>query len=384
MTPERSLGVFVSAVTTAILASACSGQAKPTTGTVTGPATTSESTTTTCSTSCLSFSAQLAQQNLDALVREHNATGALFGISIHGGPPIILASGVRDRTSNRPVEPGDAFYIASITKTFVGALVLSLVDSHEVRLDDPINRYGVDFGPAGNQITVRDLLAHTSGVPSPANDPGNLTPEQAIALARNQPLLFPPGRKTAYSNLDAQLAGQIVEQITGKPLVDVLHATLLDPLHLNATRYAAAEAVAPNTIPLPVPDAHAQAASMGAAGGMVSDIADLLAWGDAFLRTGTFLTPSTHALATTISAGGTGLGTIGFSDQDGPCVFIPQGCPPGEMFTAFGGSGSGPGISSVLLYNKNNDSVVAAFANIQNSPVDELARLAWFSQPMPS
>jgi D-alanyl-D-alanine carboxypeptidase len=351
----------------AFFASGCSAATAPTT-------TSASRTPATSGGPTFRFSKTLAQQNLDLLASHGEATGALFGISIRGGPPILLSSGVWDHATNRRVEPSDAFYVASITKTFVGALMLKLVDQHLVRLDDPINRYGMPFGPNGDTITVRDLLAHTSGI-VPFSGPADQA-DQAV----ERPLAYSPGTRTTYSNVDTQLAGEIIEHVTGKALVAVLHRELLDPLHLASTRYAAAEPAPANTIPMAVPDSAAQAASEGAAGGIVSDLADLINWGNAFLRTGSILTPSSRALAVAISPGGTGLGTLGWADQQGFCVLSPTGCPGGARFRALGGSGGAPGVSSILVYNKDNDTIIAAFANSQGVPLAKLAPLAWTSQ----
>lgn len=349
------------------------------------------------------FDRSLAQANLDEITTRFGATAAIFAISVHGQAPTILTSGVWDTASHRPVRPDDAFYIASLTKTFVGALVLNLVDAQKIRLDDLINAYGLGW-PNGDRMTVRDLLAHTSGLPPLGGDLGRpdqyapgfaalvtrdpnhrFSPTEVLSFVRDRPLLFAPGTKTSYTNIDTILAAQIVEHVTGEPLVRALHDRLLAPLGLTSTRYAPDEAVPLRTIPQlgAGVDDTALLSALGPAGAMVSDARDLIAWGRAFLRDGTILTPATHRLATTIGAGGTGLGTIGWGRSTGLCVFNQDGCPNSTAFFAYGGSGSMPGVRSIVLYDSDNDTVIVAFANNQAAPAAAMAPLTWFGRPFP-
>jgi CubicO group peptidase (beta-lactamase class C family) len=208
-----------------------------------------------------------AQQILDRFVASSKAPGAVVAMSIRGGPTTVLASGVSDPKKGTPMKPDDVFRVASITKTFVGALVLTLVDDGRVKLDGPINSYGLDW-PNGERITVRELLAHTSGIP-PLGGDGNgtdpyaqafenkiladlahhYTPAEILAYVRPRPPLFPPGRATSYSNINTILAGQIVEYVTGQTLTAALHQRLLDPLRLTATHFAAEETLPVEPVP---------------------------------------------------------------------------------------------------------------------------------------
>ena len=72
--------------------------------------------------------------------------------------------------------------------------------------------------------------------------------------------------------------------------------------------------------------------------------------------------PSTASKAFRINSGGTGLGVLGFGDDDF-CVFDDRGCPPGERFRAFGGSGAIPGYRAIMVYDRPTDSVVVLLVN---------------------
>ena len=92
-----------------------------------------------------------------------------MGVSVHGSPPTLFASGVSNPKTSKLMTPTDEMAIASNTKTFVGALVLLLVRDGKVKLDSPISTYGVNF-PKADVVTVRELLSHR---PTSLLDPSN-------------------------------------------------------------------------------------------------------------------------------------------------------------------------------------------------------------------
>ena len=115
-----------------------------------------------------------SQRLLDQLVAA-GAPGAIMAVSVHGGPPTILTSGVSDPKTMTPMKSTDVMPIASVSKTFVGALALLLVRDGKVALDSPISTYGIDF-PKADVITVRELLSHTSGLAPLGGDSGGSDP----------------------------------------------------------------------------------------------------------------------------------------------------------------------------------------------------------------
>ncbi|MEO5900793.1 MAG: serine hydrolase domain-containing protein [Ilumatobacteraceae bacterium] len=331
-----------------------------------------------------------------------------MGVSVHGGPPTILVSGVSDPKLKTPMKPDDVVYIASNTKTFVGALVLLLVSDGKVSLDAPINSYGLDF-PYGDVITVGELLTHTSGIPPEGSESGTgsdlyaaefqakifsdlahaYTMAEIVAYVRDRPLLFPPGTSTGYSNVNTILAAQIVEKVTDQTLTQQLQTRLFTPLRLTSTYYTAQET--PVVPPVPVVpglftlqpggavlntadfDETALLTAIGPAGAMASNATDMLTWGDALLRTGTVLGPDLSKSAHEIGSGGTGLGVIGFT-HNGFCTFDGSCSKDTAAFTGVGGSGSVPGTRSLLVYDTTTDTVIFLAANLQ--PLDGLDQAA--------
>ena len=334
------------------------------------------------------------QRALDTLVSAYHAPGAVLVLRVRGGGAVELVSGVEPGT-RRPLTASDEFRVASLTKTFIGAEILKLVQRGSVHLDDHIGKYVAGW-PHGDEITLRELLSHTSGIPPLGGDRGgpdpyadaafalitsdlhrHFTPEEVLNFVRHRPLLFPPGSATSYSNINMILLGQVITKITGMSVGQTLHRDLLDPLHLRDTHYAAEEPAKPTAGLLLVGSELVSTALIdntsditvgGAASAMVMNIPDLLTWGEALLRDRTVVTGRVAADAFRIAPGGTGLGVLGFSDTDGFCMFSDKGCPQGVTFSAIGGTGSGGGTRSVLLYDKKTDTVLTLAMNRASTP----------------
>ena len=125
---------------------------------------------------------------LDRVVEE-GAPGVLVVVR-DGGATRAEARGLADRRRATPMAADVRFRTGSITKTFVAALVLDLVADGKLRLDDPVARWVPGLVPRGNEITVRQLLRHTSGLADYVDDPRVLRaparpwrPEELVAMS---------------------------------------------------------------------------------------------------------------------------------------------------------------------------------------------------------
>jgi len=150
---RRRIVAVIGAVALAVAVAACESS---------GSSTASHGATTRAAP--FVFPSAAAQQALDEFVKAGQTPGAVLAVSVKGAPPTILASGVSDPRAQTPMKADDVFAAASITKTSTAALVLQLVREAKVNLDAPINTYGLNV-PNGDQITVGQLLSHTSGIP---------------------------------------------------------------------------------------------------------------------------------------------------------------------------------------------------------------------------
>jgi D-alanyl-D-alanine carboxypeptidase len=155
-------------------------------------------------------------------------------------------AGVDDLTTGTALRPNAQFRVGSITKTFVATIILQLVGEGRLSLDEPVAQRLPRLLRNGAQITVRQLLNHTSGLPDYANDPELLAgivqnrvwhPRELIAIAAKHPQLFPPGSAWSYSNTNYIVAGLLIEAVTGHPLARELDRRIFSPLHLNHTSF---------------------------------------------------------------------------------------------------------------------------------------------------
>jgi D-alanyl-D-alanine carboxypeptidase len=150
------------------------------------------------------------------------------------------AAGWADVDTKRRARPGDRFAIESTTKTFVATVVLQLVGERRLALDDTVQHRLPGLFPARPRITIRQLLNHSSGIPSEfAFSEAPLARAKRIAA---QGLLFKPGTSTAYSNSDFVVLGLIVEKVTGRPLDQVVTDRIIRRLDLRSTSYGTAHA----------------------------------------------------------------------------------------------------------------------------------------------
>jgi D-alanyl-D-alanine carboxypeptidase len=151
------------------------------------------------------------------------------------------AAGWADSQAKRRAEPDDRFAIESTTKTFVATAVLQLVGERRLNLRDTVQQWLPGLFPARLRITIRQLLNHSSGIPS---DFGISEPPMVRVkrIAAQGCCLFPPGTSSAYSNSDFVLLGLIVEKATGRPLDQVVTSRIIRGLHLRSTSYGTAHA----------------------------------------------------------------------------------------------------------------------------------------------
>ena len=191
--------------------------------------------------------------------------------------------------------------IASITKVVAtGATALRLVDAGKLDLDAPVRRYLPRFsGGLKNQVTVRMLLNHTSGLKSyvPIYLKAHKSRQKAIDLLYAQPLMRAPGDSAEYSDLNALLMGLVVEKVTALPLDRAAAHEVFTPLGMTQTMYKPPARMRSRIVPSgiwrgqPVPgDVNDQnaAAFGGVAGhaGVFSTATDLARFAQTWLRNG--------------------------------------------------------------------------------------------------
>ncbi|MBD2252791.1 serine hydrolase domain-containing protein [Nostoc parmelioides] len=169
------------------------------------------------------------------------------------------ASGVADIATGRVLQPSDRFEIGSITKTFVATTTLQLVEEGTLNLDDKLTdrlpKSVTDWIPNAHQITLRQLLNHTSGVPDytdvlfrwAAVNPGvffnSWQPEELVSFIDGLEASFQPGDSWQYSNTNYLLLGMVVEAATNNNIAQEIRDRILEPLALTNTFFAEEEAI---------------------------------------------------------------------------------------------------------------------------------------------
>ncbi len=131
------------------------------------------------------------------------------------------------------------FLLGSISKPIAVTAFMTLFDRGEFKLDDRLNRYLPEFtGDARNEVTIRHLLTHTSGLPDqlPENDALRRRHASLADFAKHAirtPLQFAPGTKYAYSSMAILLASCVAEKISGTSILDLVDRTVLQPLDMK-------------------------------------------------------------------------------------------------------------------------------------------------------
>jgi CubicO group peptidase (beta-lactamase class C family) len=178
--------------------------------------------------------------HLEAVLR----AGVPGAMVVANGPALSWgrAAGVADAESGAPMTSRHRFLIGSVSKTFVAAVVLQLVEEGALALDEEV-------GPIAEGVTLRQLLNHTSGLPDYYADfdsliapyradrgyKPDLTPRGALELVHARPRLFPPGAGWEYSGGNYLALGLIVEEATGATLREELRRRIAQPLGLEGT-----------------------------------------------------------------------------------------------------------------------------------------------------
>jgi len=150
---------------------------------------------------------------------------------------------------NVPAKGDTVYKIGSVSKQFIAAGVLLLVEEGRISLDDHIGKFLEGTPDTWKDITVRHLLTHTSGIvrEAPGFDPLKIQPDaDVIKTAYPLPLRFAPGEKWEYCNVGYFSLAEIIRKVSGKPWPDYLRERVFAPLDMNATRTTTITDLVPN------------------------------------------------------------------------------------------------------------------------------------------
>ena len=204
------------------------------------------------------------QHNID----DKRIAGAVTMVVRHGKVAWLKSQGMMDREAAKPMQPDALFRICSMTKPITSVAAMMLYEEGKFLLDDPVSKYLPEFKnmkvlvkpasgepysiPAKNEITIRDLMRHTSGITYQWNgDLGAAYEKAGVASGLLQydgtiadstkalagvPLLFNPGERFEYS-LGVDVVGRLVEVLSGQPLDQFFRTRIFDPLGMKDTYF---------------------------------------------------------------------------------------------------------------------------------------------------
>ena len=230
-----------------------------------------------------------------------------------GGREVYGCHGVTSIENPLPVDPDTVFVVGSVTKTFTATAMMCLVADGKVHLDAPVGRYVPEFTlkdeRAAAAVTVLNLLNHTAGLDwrmSAETGEGDDALALYVAQLAHSGLITPPGTRASYSQVGYNLAGRVIEKVTGLSFERAIASLLLDPLGLSHTFFFPAEvmtrrfAVGHNLAPggtLSVARQWKDTRANNPGGDAGSTVADLMRWarfhlGDGRAQTGEQVLPA--------------------------------------------------------------------------------------------
>ena len=223
------------------------------------------------------------------------------------GKEYLVCHGTADTQQPEPIDADTLFLIASVTKTFTATAVMRLVADGRVDLDAPVRRYLPDFAlsdeHAAATITVLNLLNHTAGLDWRAHDEPNDAGDalaRYVAALRDQNPVAVPGARASYSQIGFNVAGRIIEVVTGMPYEQAIDEALLRPLGLEHSTFAPVESITGRVAKghNRAPDGSVTVATQwkdtranNPGGGLACSVTDLLAWARFHLGDGSPVLP---------------------------------------------------------------------------------------------
>ncbi|MBB6237489.1 CubicO group peptidase (beta-lactamase class C family) [Pedobacter sp. AK013] len=261
------------------------------------------------------------------------------------------AFGMANMELNVPSDTGMVYYIASNTKQFTTVAILQLLEKGLLSLDDTLGKY-VKSTPPVSQITIRQLLSHTSGLNGDGyrdslNIPkGNTRQADAERYAAKN-MAFPAGSKWLYNNGNFQTLGYIIEKVTGKTYQDYINENIFKPVGMNSSVVVTGDATLIKNRPSGYSIGRRGILNINlhdtqdlyASGGILSTATDLFKWNRA-LKSGILVPKKTLELAFTpqrLTSGQTvpyGFGWY-IDNLHGSAVYRHGGAVPGFISETF-------------------------------------------------
>ena len=244
----------------------------------------------------------------DAIVRStmrtHQIPGLVLGVVRDGHLIKATGYGYANVELRVPVTTQSLFQSGSVAKQFTATAIMMLVIAGKIGLDDPLSKYLPEAHDSPcRDVTVRQLLTHTSGLPDIYDEAGeesngiidfrrDYTEDELLRTYLALKLDFPPGDKWNYSNIGYEILGFLIHRVTGEFYGDFLQRRIFRPLGMTSTRIISEEDIVPNRVAgyriidgtLKNQEWIAPSLNTTADGGLYTNLIDLAKW-DAALYT---------------------------------------------------------------------------------------------------
>ena len=342
---------------------------------------------------------------IDSLVRQlvqDSATAGIgLGIQVGNNKPYIASYGLTDIEQQLSVNDTTLFSIASITKPFTATGIAFLIDQGKIALDDSLHRFFPDY-PKGNEVTLYQLLSHTSGIPDwwigglPEDVEGSWTrgPNPHYYLQRmERPYIFEPGTYFSYSNSAYLLLGEIIEKVSNESYHIFLQKNIFQANQLTNTLLQEEEGPLQNSAKGYVKEERRFverpffAGDLKAVGGLKTNVSDLLHF-SRLLFDGEII--SSTLLEQMTSYAKTNSGKLVYEAAFTPEGFTPPELPAHLKKNGYGlgfslmenhgkpviwHSGGMPGFNSILAYYPESNTIIALLSNTENGIIPQYEQI---------
>lgn len=183
-----------------------------------------------------------ADRLVTAQMAERHIPGLSFAVMKDGEVVAQRSYGAANLETGTPATNDSVYAIGSITKSMTAIVILRLQERGLIVLDQPVSNYVGELPVAWQKITIRQLLANTSGIPDVLENPCGYTqaePYQSGDVLKESaclPLNFEPGERFEYANVNFALLSVLIEKVTQRPLGEVFAAEIFTPLGMLQTR----------------------------------------------------------------------------------------------------------------------------------------------------
>ncbi len=201
----------------------------------------------------LSFANAAYADSIDDFVKLEMQEQRIPGLSVavlkDGKTLKVEGYGLANVEHGVPARPDTVYKIGSVSKQFIATGIMLLAEEGKLTLEDRINKYVEAAPETWNDITIRHLLTHTSGLVR--ESPGYQAHRQrsdadVITAAHGIPLRFPTGDRYEYSNLGYFIAADIIRKVSGMPWSEYFHQRVFAPLEMTATRVTSTPDIVPH------------------------------------------------------------------------------------------------------------------------------------------